>query len=63
IRKANRRIFRAVVASSFVISASIIYVYADPTATTMFGNAPLLTWLLGGLGGFVLIFSWPTRRD
>lgn len=63
IRKANRRIFRAVVGSSFVISASIIYVYADPTITTMFGNAPLLTWLLGGLGAFVLIFSWPTHRD
>lgn len=63
IRKANRRIFRAVVGSSFVISASIIYVYADPTITTMFGNAPVLTWLLGGLGAFVLIFSWPTRRD
>lgn len=63
IRKANRRLFRAVVGSGFVISASIIYVYADPTATTMFGNAPLLTWLLGGLGGFVLFFSWPSRRD
>lgn len=63
IRKANRRIFRAVVGSSFVISASIIYVYADPTITSMFGNAPLLTWLLGGLGAVVLFFSWPTHRD
>jgi ubiquinone biosynthesis protein len=63
IRKANRRLFRAVVGSSFVISASIIYVYADPTVTVMLGNAPLLTWMLGGLGAFVLIFSWPTRYD
>ncbi len=63
IRKANRRLFRAIVGSGFVISASIIYVYADPTSTTMLGNAPLLTWMLGGVSAFVLIFSWPTRRD
>lgn len=63
IRKANRRLFRAIVGSGFVISASIVYAYADPTSTTMLGNAPLITWMLGGLGGFVLMFSWPTRRD
>lgn len=61
IRRANRRLFRAIVGSGLVLSASIIYVYADPTATSMLGNAPLLTWLMGGLGGFVLIFSWPGR--
>jgi ubiquinone biosynthesis protein len=63
IRRANRRIFRAIVGSGFVLSASIIYAYGDPTAMPMLGNAPLLTWMLGGLGGFVLIFSWPTRRS
>lgn len=63
IRKANRRLFRAIVGTGFVISASIIYAYADPTSTTMLGNAPLLTWMLSGVGAFVLIFSWPTRRD
>jgi uncharacterized membrane protein YdcZ (DUF606 family) len=56
-------LFRAIVGSAFVISASIIYVYADPTSTTMLGNAPLLTWMLGGLGAFVLIFSWPSHRS
>ncbi len=61
IRRAQRRNFRAIVGSGFVISASIIYAYADPTAVTMLGNAPLLTWMLGGLGGLVLIFSWPSR--
>jgi ubiquinone biosynthesis protein len=63
IRRANRRLFRAIVGSAFVISASIIYVYADPTTTSMLGNAPLLTWMLGGLGGFVLLFSWPSHRS
>lgn len=59
IRRANRRLFRAIVGSALVISASIVYVYADPTSTSMLGNAPLLTWLMGGLATFVLIFSWP----
>jgi ubiquinone biosynthesis protein len=61
IRGANRRLFRAIVGSALLISASIIYVYADPTTTSMLGNAPLLTWMMGGLAGFVLIFSWPKR--
>lgn len=59
IRRTNRRLFRAIVGSALLISASIVYVYADPTSTSMLGNAPLLTWLMGGLAGFVLIFSWP----
>ena len=63
IRRAQRRNFRAIVGSGFIISASIIYAYADPTSTTMLGNAPLLTWMLGGLGGFVLTFSWPARSS
>jgi len=29
----------------------------------MLGNAPFLTWMLGGLGGFVLLFSWPSHRS
>lgn len=61
IRHAQRRNFRAIVGSGFIISASVIYAYADPMSMTMLGNAPLLTWMLGGLGGFVLMFSWPTR--
>ncbi len=63
IRHAQRRNFRAIAGSGFIISASIIYAYADPTSTTMLGNAPLLTWMLGGLGGFVLMLSWPTRAN
>jgi len=63
IRRAQRRNFRAIVGSGFIISASIIYAYADPTSTTMLGNAPLLTWMLGGVGGFVLVFSWPSRSN
>lgn len=63
IRRANRRLFRAIVGSAFVISASIIYVYADPTTTPMLANAPLLAWIMGGLGSIVLIFPWPSHRS
>lgn len=63
IRRSNRRLFRAIVGTGFILSASVIYAYADPSSSIMLGNSPLLTWLLGGFGGFVLIFSWPTRSD
>jgi ubiquinone biosynthesis protein len=62
-RASHQRLFRAIVGTGFVLSAAVIYAFADPAATPMFGNAPLLTWLLGGFGGFVLIFSWPGRAD
>jgi ubiquinone biosynthesis protein len=62
-RQSNRRIFCAIVGSGFVISASIIYAFADPVSTPMLANTPLLTWILGGLGTFVLIYSWPIRRN
>ena len=62
IRRANRRTFRVVAASAFIISATLIYALDDGSMTTL-GNAPLLTYMLGGLGAFILIFSWPGRRD
>lgn len=62
LRRANRRTFRAITASAFIISAAVIYGLDSGNMTT-FGNAPLLTFLLGGLGAFILIFSWPAHRD
>jgi len=35
----------------------------DGYAPKMFGNAPLLSWVLGGLGAFLLMVSWPSGRD
>jgi ubiquinone biosynthesis protein len=63
IHKANRRLYSAIVGSGFIISASIIYAYADPTSTTMLGNVPLLAWMLGSVGVLLLLFSWPIRRN
>jgi len=42
-----------------VLSAAVLQGLLDSYAPVMLGNAPLLTWMLGGVGAFVLIFSWP----
>jgi len=58
LRTANRRTFRAIVGAAFIISAALLQ-GLDGLAPMMLGNAPVLTWMLGGVGAFVLIFSWP----
>jgi len=60
IRRANRRSFRAIVGSAFIVSAVMLQ-GLDGYQTVMLANAPLLTWMLGGLGAIILIFSWPNR--
>ena len=60
IRRTNRLSFRAIVGSAFIVSAVVLQ-GLDGYGTVMFANAPLLTWMLGGLGAIVLIFSWPNR--
>ncbi len=60
IRQSNRRSFRAIVGSAFILSAVMLQ-GLDGYQTVMFANAPLLTWMLGGLGAVILIFSWPNR--
>lgn len=61
MRHANRRTFRAIVGSGFVISAVMLQ-GLDGYSPVMLANAPLLTWMLGGVGAVVLVFSWPGRR-
>ena len=62
IRRANRRVFRAITGSAFIVSASMIYGFGGSSMTTL-GNAPLLTYMLGVMGAIILIFSWPSHRD
>ena len=61
LERANRRTFRAIVGSGFILSAAVIQ-GLDGHMPLMFGNAPVLTWMLGGLGAIVLIFSWPSEK-
>jgi len=62
IRRSSRLNFRAITASAFILSAFLLY-GLDTGKMIVFGNAPLLTFMLGGLGTIILIFSWPSRRD
>ncbi len=54
----NRRTYAAVVGSALMISAAIL-LGLDGYSPSMVGDAPLMSWLLGGAGFLVLLFSWP----
>ena len=62
IRRSNRQTFRAIVGASFVLAAVVMQALGGQ-GQLMFGNAPVVTWMLGGLGALILIFSWPTHKD
>lgn len=54
----NRRTFAAIVGSALIISAAVL-LGLDGYSPAMLGDAPLMTWLLGGVGFVVLMFAWP----
>ena len=58
IRHANRRSFHAIAGAALIVSAALI-LGLDGLHPTMLGDAPLLTWILGGLGGLLLLSAWP----
>ena len=62
LQRGQQRIYLAITGAALLISAALI-LGLDGYAPNMFGNAPLLTWLLGGAGIFLLIASWPGGRD
>jgi len=64
VRNANRRSFAAVSAAALIVSAAVV-LGLDGYAPRMLGNAPVLTWLLGGIAVAILISYWPSgsHRD
>lgn len=62
LHRGQQRIYLAITGAALVISAAVI-LGLDGYAPSMLGHAPLLTWLLGGIGAFLLIASWPGGRD
>jgi ubiquinone biosynthesis protein len=58
IRHANRRSFHAAVGAALIVSAALL-MGLDGLHPTMVGEAPLLTWVLGGLGALLLVSAWP----
>lgn len=62
LRRSNKQMFRVIVGASFILSAVVMQALGGQ-GQLMFGNAPVITWMLGGLGALILIFSWPTRKE
>ena len=62
MRQAMVRGYTATIGAAFIISAAVIK-GLDGYAPLMIGNAPVLTWLLGGIGALLLIRSWPGGRE
>ena len=62
LQRGQQRLYLAITGAALVISAAVL-LGLDGYAPKMFGNAPLLSWVLGGLGAFLLMVSWPSGRD
>ena len=57
VRRANRRTISAIVGTGLIVSSAIIY-GLDGYAPAMILGAPLLTWLMAGLGVAILVACW-----
>lgn len=57
VRRANRRTISAIVGTGLIVSSAIIY-GLDGYAPAMLLGAPLLTWLMAGLGVVILVTCW-----
>jgi ubiquinone biosynthesis protein len=62
LQRGQQRIYLAITGAALMISAAVI-LGLDGYSPSMFGNAPILTWLLGVAGAYLLIASWPSGRD
>ncbi|OGT19259.1 MAG: ubiquinone biosynthesis regulatory protein kinase UbiB [Gammaproteobacteria bacterium RBG_16_57_12] len=62
LRRSNRRSILAIIGTGLILSAAVI-LGLDGRGPLMVGGAPLLTWLLGGLGAVVLLAAWPQEPD
>ncbi|MBI2778802.1 MAG: ubiquinone biosynthesis regulatory protein kinase UbiB [Gammaproteobacteria bacterium] len=62
IKRANQRTFAAIVGAALIISAAVIK-GLDGNAPAMIGGAPLITWLLGGMGLIIVFLAWPDDRN
>jgi ubiquinone biosynthesis protein len=58
LKTSSRRTFVATIGAALVVSAFLITAL-DGYTPTMAAGAPLLSWILGGLGAVVWLFAWP----
>ncbi len=60
LRRANRRNFHAIVGSTLIVGAILILSFNGQAVSLW--EAPVLVWLLGGLGVGLLTAAWPNER-
>lgn len=59
MRQASRRNFHSAVGAALIVSAAVILGFNSLQPTNL-GQAPLLAWVLGGIGVGLLLSAWPT---
>lgn len=59
LRQGQQRLYVAIVGAALVVAAAVV-LGLDGYAPLMVGDAPLFTWVLGGLGGLLLLLAWPS---
>jgi ubiquinone biosynthesis protein len=57
MQHSSQRTIYAILGSSFLISASLIY-GLDGYTPAMLGGAPLLTWVFGGISAILFLVAW-----
>lgn len=62
VRRSNRRIVKVIVGASLMLGAIVMLQGSDTYIPITWASAPVLTWMLGGLGALILIFTWPGNR-
>ena len=62
MRRNNQRTFIAIIGSSLLIGASVIFAL-DGFSKFMIEDIPLATWALGSIGVILLFSVWPSSND
>ncbi len=62
LKRANHRTYAAITGGSLLLGALVVS-GLDGRAPAMVLNAPLVSWLIGGLGALILLAAWPSDKD
>ena len=62
LRRSSRRNYATITGAALLISAAVL-LGLDGRAPTIIFDAPIMSWIFGGLGAIILFGAWPTDRD
>ena len=62
MRRSNQRTVLGVVGAGLIVAA-VVVLAAQEGATAQAASVPLLTWVLGGLGAYMVIAALPWDSD